>query len=190
MFQSHIPFFQRIIHNAPSSMEALDPNRMTLLYFCTVAADVLNATDVLFPEKSAVIEWIYRQQVESGGFCSGPMESVEHTTGHITMTHCALAVLLMLGEPPTLPRVRREGIRSLLHACQLPDGSFRALPFCSENDPRFTYSACIVCKLLTNDFSLMRDADMAARCLSSLQTHEGGFGDRRYAEAQGGMTFC
>jgi len=196
--RKHLAFFQHLVEKSPPALQGLDPIRMTVLYFCAVGSDVLGGLEQVIPHRTEVIEWIYRQQVPSGGFCAGAYEqqnkalhASDSVCGHITMTHCALALLWMLGEDRSFPRVDRAGIARLFKQCQLSDGSFRALPYSSENDPRFAYSASVVLHLLNPpDWTLFIDVQAATKYLASMQTYEGGFGDRPHAEAQGGMTFC
>eukprot|EP00760_Papus_ankaliazontas_P035008 PhM_4_TR7584/c0_g1_i1/m.30325/K11713/PGTB1; geranylgeranyl transferase type-1 subunit beta len=215
--KAYSQYMSLVLSKAPSSMQAYDPNRMTIFFFCLNAIDIFGATDVFLREqlgltRHELVEWVLKQNVAStGGFCAGPADcGVEHTTGHLTMTYCALALLHILipdrAERKRVfeDRIDHDGIKRLFHACQQVDGdgSFQPVPFSSESDLRMTYSAFVSCVLLkkgleNNDDDhvflrrYIRDVDGAVRhIMSCYNDMDGGFGITAGSEAQGGMTYC
>lgn len=106
--------------------------------------------------------------------------------GALTMTYCALATLVILGDD--LQRVDRESIIKGMRALQLPDGSFQPSALGGESDMRIVYCATAVSRLL-NDWSGI-DRDKCAAFIKSSLSHEGAFAQYPGAEAHGGSTFC
>eukprot|EP00754_Rhynchopus_humris_P040630 Rhum_TRINITY_DN23713_c0_g1::Rhum_TRINITY_DN23713_c0_g1_i1::g.178613::m.178613/K11713/PGTB1; geranylgeranyl transferase type-1 subunit beta len=178
-----------------------DSNRLTLLYFALMGATMSRppaADDAAntYPftgdaaarqrTRDRVVAWVYSLQLsaeEGGGFAS------THTMGkagqgHITMTQCALLVLVLLGDD--LRRVDKDGVRRHLRSLQGEDGCFRCIEE-AEADMRFVYSACVVAAILGVQDAV--DAPAAARYIASCQRYDGAFGKNPHCEGHGGITF-
>jgi len=101
-YERHVKFFTMHLRCMPQGYESLDTSRMTLLYFCLSALDVLGALDQPSPHRPTneqLIDWIYAQQVhpyvdavsgemhyERCGFKGGPAAGGKfdpnNSTGH------------------------------------------------------------------------------------------------------------
>lgn len=106
--------------------------------------------------------------------------------GIISMTYCALATLVILGDD--LKRVDRKSIMQGIKLLQLPDGSFKPSVFGGESDMRLVYCAVAVSQLL-NDWSGI-DKDKCAKFIKDSLSYEGAFAQCPGAEAHGGSTYC
>lgn len=106
--------------------------------------------------------------------------------GAITMTYCALASLVILGDD--LSRVDRRSIIAGMRDLQLPDGSFKPSILGGESDMRLVYCAVAVCKFL-DDWSGL-DKDKCAVFIKNSLSFEGAFAQCPGAEAHGGSTYC
>ena len=107
----------------------------------------------------------------------GESASFAHDHPHVTMTQCALQVLLMCGDD--LSRVDRHAVCAHLAELQQEDGSFSAVAAesaaeCGERDIRFAFSAAVVSFIL-DDWSGF-DRDRAYQHILESQSYEGGFG--------------
>lgn len=123
----------------------------------------------------------------SGFRATGMLDSdVPFDCGFISMTYCALATLVILGDD--LKRVDRHSITAGMRHLQLPDGSFKPSILGGESDMRLVYCAVAVSKLL-NDWSGI-DRDRSAKFIQASLSHEGAFAQCPGAEAHGGSTFC
>lgn len=94
-----------------------------------------------------------------------PSAPLQYDIAHVTMAYTALACLLILGDD--LSRVNRQAVLAGVRRLQLPDGSFVATAFGSENDMRFVYCAACVCYML-GDWSGM-DTEKAAQFIKRSQ---------------------
>lgn len=128
------------------------------------------------------------QRVGHSGFRATSMidSDIPMDCGAITMTYCALASLVILGD--NLSRVSRKSIVAGMKYLQLPDGSFKPSILGGETDMRLVYCAVAVCKLL-NDWSGI-DKDKCAKYIMNSLTFEGAFAQCPGAEAHGGSTYC
>jgi geranylgeranyl transferase type-1 subunit beta len=164
---SHVRYFFHCLHQLPQPYTSLDTNRLTVAYFCVSALDLLGALDRIADERSALIRWVYSQQLRRpeaeqssecwvGGFrgahifgmpfdAAGVTTSSPFDTGHIAMTYTALAVLLILGDD--LSGVDRAATLRHVRSLQQSDGSFRAFAG-GESDMRFVYCAAAICAML------------------------------------------
>lgn len=123
----------------------------------------------------------------SGFRATGMIDSdIPLDCGYITMTYCALATLVILGDD--LSRVDRYSIIAGMRSLQQPDGSFKPSALGGECDMRLVYCAVAVSQLL-NDWSGI-DLDSCARFIKSSLSHEGAFAQCPGAEAHGGSTYC
>eukprot|EP01012_Entosiphon_sulcatum_P020946 TRINITY_DN25782_c0_g1_i2.p1 TRINITY_DN25782_c0_g1~~TRINITY_DN25782_c0_g1_i2.p1 ORF type:complete len:256 (-),score=27.51 TRINITY_DN25782_c0_g1_i2:1367-2134(-) len=201
----HIGYFMRSLQSLPSAMQSLDANRMTFLYFSVAGLHLLRALD---PDEAKIaLEWVLRQQVlpsensRAGGFRPGPFShgtssffcdlpgaiaSFPGDEGHITMTHCALALIVLCGGD--LGLVDRAAVAEHIRRCQAADGGFYCTEKGSEEDVRFVYSACVSCYLL-NDWTGM-DVERVVQYLASCQRYDGGCGESPHCEGHGGTSYC
>ncbi len=143
----------------------LDTSRLTVLYFCLSALDLLDALPaVVSPtRRAAIIQWVYSLQVLPSpddtepyvhcGFRGSPNLGVAFTAqgtppihptdeAHITMTYTALCVLAILGDDWS--GVNRPAIIGALRHLQRPDGSFSSVSLGGEADMRFLFCAYVL----------------------------------------------
>jgi len=166
-------------------------------------------------EKNDIIEWIYSYQVDinkiritepvdneeiyrfddindrrvgHSGFRSTSMinSDIPFDCGTISMTYCALATLVILGDH--LKRVDRSSIIAGIRHIQLPDGSFKPSVLGGESDMRLVYCAVAVSRIL-NDWSGI-DKENCAKFIKESLSYEGAFAQCPGAEAHGGSTYC
>eukprot|EP01006_Ploeotia_vitrea_P063688 TRINITY_DN86049_c0_g1_i1.p1 TRINITY_DN86049_c0_g1~~TRINITY_DN86049_c0_g1_i1.p1 ORF type:complete len:442 (-),score=26.32 TRINITY_DN86049_c0_g1_i1:145-1470(-) len=205
----HTKFFLACLEQLPSSAQKLDLNRMTLLYFTLAGLDALNSLHLVSKER--ITRWVYTMQVlpqadpvtdKEFNALRGGFRPTLHAgnrpnpfgqpplnmgdVGHITMTQCALAILVMMGDD--LRGVNKEAVMHHVRSCQAEDGGFRNIMLGSEADVRFVYSACVICELL-KDWSGM-DVEKATDFLVQCQRYDGAFGERPDCEGHGGTTYC
>lgn len=130
----------------------------------------------------------HRRRVGHSGFRATSMidSDIPMDCGAITMTYCALASLVILGDD--LSRVDRKSIIEGMKDLQLPDGSFKPSILGGESDMRLVYCAVAVCKLL-DDWSGL-DKDRCATFIRNSLSFEGAFSQCPGAEAHGGSTYC
>ena len=162
----HVRYFAAHLRRLPPPYTAMESSRMTCVYFCVVALDVLGALDdaaVLPPERRAsIVEWVLARLVDAdayGGFVGGPFmgpeASSEYRRGHSAMTYTALAVLRTLGAEGRLSPAQRRRV-----SLALPQDR-GAVHGDGEADMRFVYTACASAALL-GDWSGV-DADATRR---------------------------
>ncbi|EAY15715.1 Prenyltransferase and squalene oxidase repeat family protein [Trichomonas vaginalis G3] len=188
-----VKYFSALLKGLPPSFEQQEIILTNLVYFSVNSLALLGALDSLDKEtKDQIIEWIYKQQVHaplSGGFRPSCIhETPDHKVeeSHITMTYCALAVLILLGD--NLERVEKDRIFAELKSLQLPNGTFMGHHLGSEADLRFTFCAAAICALLGSNGDL--NIDSAINYILDCQTYEGGFAHEPGQEAHGGATYC
>lgn len=107
-------------------------------------------------------------------------------SGSITMTYCALATLVILGDD--LERVHKDHIIKSINHLQLADGGFKPTVLGGESDMRMLYCAVAVSRLL-DDWSSI-DKDKCAKFIKDSLSYDGGFGQTAGAESHGGSTYC
>lgn len=173
-------------------------------------------TRLTLTEKKEIIEWIYSYQVDVkrvkvpnnpttttttttksddndqrvgyAGFRATSMinSDIPLDCGIITMTYCALATLVILGDD--LKRVDRQSIIAGMRHIQLQDGSFVPSILGGECDMRLVYCAVAVSSLL-DDWSGL-DKEKCAKFIKDSLSYEGAFAQCPGAEAHGGSTYC
>ena len=176
--ENHINYFLLMLNCLPAPYISLQCSRLMALYFCCSGLDILCAVDKI-KDKKVLVDWIYAQQCEEGGFIGGgfaPRKKEEHAEnyrqGHVTMTYTALLTLAILGDD--LSRVDRQQTSKWLRSLQNEDGSFQAVQAGSETDVRFVFSAAAICFML-QDYTGV-DIPKARDFLLSVQSHDGGIG--------------
>eukprot|EP00123_Amoebidium_parasiticum_P012532 comp21423_c1_seq1/m.29533 comp21423_c1_seq1/g.29533 ORF comp21423_c1_seq1/g.29533 comp21423_c1_seq1/m.29533 type:complete len:352 (-) comp21423_c1_seq1:601-1656(-) len=204
----HIAYFRRCMQMLPEPYKGQDHNRLTLLFFCLSGLDVLNGLELGEEERAGIVDWIYSLQVvpdkddpdKNAGLCgfrgsnwlgmpfetSGVKSYYPNDCSHITMTYCALLLLITLGDD--LSRVSRKAIVESLRGLQLEDGSFTSTVVGGESDLRFLYCACVISTLL-DDWSGV-DRERAIKFIRGSMSYECAFGQGPNLEAHGGSTFC
>jgi geranylgeranyl transferase type-1 subunit beta len=199
----HVKYFAGCLRQLPGAYDRLDTNRLTLVHFAVHSLDVLGALpegdpqDCLSEEamakqvvnKSAIVNWIYSLQLETGGFVGGSFLGAEphgYSHSHIAMTYTALCTLAALGDD--LSRVDREKAIASLKPLQRDDGSFQCIAVGSEFDMRFLYCACVISHLL-GDWSVV-NKDKAVDFIQSCVAYDGGISLIPGQEGHGGSTFC
>jgi geranylgeranyl transferase type-1 subunit beta len=74
--EQHLTYFHLNLKGLPYHYTGSEASRMTLIYFCLSALDLLDDTDPLNGEQKNWTEWIYTQQIVSknnwAGFRGGP----------------------------------------------------------------------------------------------------------------------
>ncbi|GAA5908245.1 hypothetical protein JCM6882_006780 [Rhodosporidiobolus microsporus] len=229
--KQHTLFALRHAKFLPTPYQAEDSNRMTLAYFCLASLALLpsvpisgadpslSALEVMLKprEREGYIEWVYQQQLPSGGFRgsdslgggssssaststadTAPAPSTSQTPPslppfsfldfpHVIQSYTALLILAILNDD--FSRLNRKGLLDFVGSCQNEDGSFSHHPGCLEPpDPRSSYSAFAILSML-DDWSTV-DVDRALGFLNSCRRYEGGFAQRPDAEANAGPTYC
>uniref|UniRef100_A0A6G1SN50 Geranylgeranyl transferase type-1 subunit beta n=1 Tax=Aceria tosichella TaxID=561515 RepID=A0A6G1SN50_9ACAR len=131
---------------------------------------------------------IRTSKVSHAGFRASSMidNDIPFDCGILTMTYCALATLVILGDD--LKRVDRKSIIRGMRELQLPNGSFKPSALGGESDMRLVYCAAAVSRLL-NDWSGI-DRDRCAKFIKGSLSYEGAFAQYPGSEAHGGSTFC
>ncbi|GAA6010736.1 hypothetical protein JCM11491_002922 [Sporobolomyces phaffii] len=226
--KQHVLFSLRHAKYLPTPYEPEDANRMTLAYFCISALALLPCPSsdpaartsdrrsaletMLRPvQRQGFVDWVYQQQLASGGFrgsdsmalpptltailsspvtFSSPVASSSRSKldpPNIIQSYTAILILALLDDP--LDDLDRSGLLRLVGQCQNSDGSFSLFPESQEpGDPRSTYSAFAIASML-NDWSTI-NVDTALKFLDSCRTYEGAFAQRPHLEANAGPTYC
>jgi geranylgeranyl transferase type-1 subunit beta len=92
-------------------------------------------------------------------------------------------------------RLNRNAILKYVGKCQRENGSFAPQyhesigPF-GDQDPRYTYLACSIVRVLNGDSSKCVNVKRAADFISSLTNYDGGLGDRPGSESHAGLIYC
>ncbi len=60
--KKHVGFFKYMINVLPTPYQSQDSNRMTLLYFCVAALDIMNQLESS-DMRNHIIEFVYNMQV-------------------------------------------------------------------------------------------------------------------------------
>lgn len=191
----HKRFFQKILKGAPEQLHSI---HMTGLFFTLSGLDLLNALDESVPDKQALIDWIYSQQVKpnsetlygNAGFraCSTMASEgdSEWDYGNLASTYCALSILLILGDD--LSRVDKNSIVNGLKALQNSEGSFRSHRECSEADMRFLFCACAISAMIGRWEGVNKEA--ATEFVKNSMSYDSGIGLYTGIEGHGGSTYC
>lgn len=176
----HVNYFHMLLRCLPEAYISFQTNRMMALYFCVSGLDLLDALDTI-TNKQELIDWIYQQQCEEGGFIGGGFtpphkakigDGEEYRQGHVTLTYTALAALAVLGDDYS--RVNKEQMVKWLSTLQNEDGSFKAVTLGSETDARFVFSAVAICFMIGNYDGI--DIQKTLKFMLSLQSYDGGIG--------------
>lgn len=212
-YEKHVKYLLKSLKPVTSGhqLDLAEAHRLSSLFFVVSGLDLLGVLDTRLTQsdKDDIIEWIYSYQVnihrtQEHSYTTGD-ESDERGVGHagfratsmidsgipldcgiITMTYCALATLVILGDD--LERVDKKSIIAGIRHLQLYNGSFIPSILGGESDMRLVYCAVAVSSLL-NDWSGL-DRDKCAGFIKESLSYEGSFGQCPGAEAHGGSTYC
>jgi geranylgeranyl transferase type-1 subunit beta len=189
----HSAYFHHHLHHLPTPYETLDSNRLTALYFCLSALDLLDQV----PETGPLLAWVEAQRVP-GGFRAGPFEGSVGTP-HLAMTYSALCCLSILKQKQQQEqqqqhqqehegdlRAHRESTLDEVARRQGLDGGFEGCEG-GEADMRFVFCAAAVGHLLGEHRC---DVDRAVGFIQRCLTHEGGYSQLPGQEAHAGATYC
>eukprot|EP01086_Lenisia_limosa_P013848 TRINITY_DN4344_c0_g1_i1.p1 TRINITY_DN4344_c0_g1~~TRINITY_DN4344_c0_g1_i1.p1 ORF type:complete len:336 (-),score=49.92 TRINITY_DN4344_c0_g1_i1:42-1049(-) len=195
----HIRFFMNSLNCLPSPYQSSDPNRLTILYFCVSALDILGASDKL--PKQDIINWVMATYIETadgragfrgGTFWGAPFSPAlnkcmgGHDNPHLANTYCALCILAILRH--NFEGISIEKVLKEVSCRQAEDGGFFSSSWSVEKDIRFTYSALAICKILRSFEGVNRE--QAAKYILSCQQFDGALGQEPGNEGHGGVTFC
>ncbi|EST09334.1 Prenyltransferase/squalene oxidase [Kalmanozyma brasiliensis GHG001] len=194
--KKHISFLLRCLRLLPQPYTSADDQRMTLGYFAVSGLDLLDSTSKIpLDEKAELIEWVYDQQLPTGGFRGSPStgpSSSRFAGANVAMTYAALLILAVLKDD--FARLDRDGLLRFVGALQdRGGGGFAAEEQTGEDgvvdrDPRFTYCAVTICSMLGEWGNV--DVGKAREYLEGCQRYDGGFGASSVHEAHSGMTYC
>ncbi|KAK9475510.1 terpenoid cyclases/Protein prenyltransferase [Dipodascopsis tothii] len=194
---THIAYYRRHLRLLPQPYTSTDLSRLTLIFFCVSALDLLQALPVGTDELSQTREWanwIYLHCMldDSSGFRGSP-----GTDSHIASTYFAIATLAILRDD--FKRVNRGRILGWLKQCQRVSGDFKGsfAPLLLSNKPhgeldlRFGYCASALRWMLageggSDDYDTGACADFIMRCIN----YDGGIGQEPGTESHGGLTYC
>ncbi|KAJ3272759.1 Geranylgeranyl transferase type-1 subunit beta [Terramyces sp. JEL0728] len=191
-FKLHENYFKLNLSLLPTHYQSTDSSRMTLVYFCLGALDLLSITI------EANTEWIFNQLIETDdeyGFRGGPF--MGHSWGskvptndydqvHLAMTYTGLLSLMVLDQG--LEKIDSKRLISHLRKFQKEDGSFSPTIDSTESDMRFLYCACAISFILS-DWSGI-NIESALRFIKKSQNYDGAFGCAPENESHGGSTYC
>ncbi|KAF8252757.1 terpenoid cyclases/Protein prenyltransferase [Wilcoxina mikolae CBS 423.85] len=206
----HVRYWLRCLKSClPEEYTATDLNRMTLGCFCVAALDLLGELQFLTsPEdRKGWIEWIYRNQLPTGGFRGSPAtdfgEKRNETNAvwdppNLPASFFAVATLVNLGDD--LGGVKRRELLELVTRMQRGDGSFGESLVGEEvvgaTDMRFVYMAAALRWMLrgregrgcedVKDF----DVDRTVAYIKSAQSYDFGVSEKMFGESHAGMTYC
>ncbi|KAJ3321194.1 Geranylgeranyl transferase type-1 subunit beta [Boothiomyces sp. JEL0866] len=191
-FKFHENYFKLNLSLLPSHYQSTDSSRMTLVYFC------LSALDLLSIKNDATTDWIFNQLIESDpeyGFRGGPFMGHlwgskeplnEYDQVHLAMTYTGLLSLMVLDQG--LEKIDSKRLVSYISKFQKPDGSFSPTVDSTESDMRFLFCACAISYIL-NDWSGI-NIDLALDFIRKSQNYDGAFGCAPDNESHGGSTYC
>ena len=177
----HVSYLQSLEKQDKNSYEycITEHIRMQGIFWGLGAADILDASKEMMPDKSKLVAWVRScYHPDSGGFSGN--------TGHdanVIDTQSAVYVLALCG---SLEVVDREKVAGYISARQQPDGSF-ALDEWGQVDSRVTYAALACLKLLDKLDNV--DVDKAVEYVLACRNFDGGFGCVPGAESHAGYIF-
>ena len=196
-------YFATCLEGLTHHYESLDMSRMTLVYFCVVALDLLGSLDEVVDDgspnggrRARIVDWIYNCQITPRkGVFVAPLRSAAGRAGHpfetddgagssgsVRMTHefdqghiamTYSALAALLTLGDDLSRVDGPATVRALGALQCEDGSFTATSDGSECDMRFLYCACAISTIL-GDWGGV-DRDRASGYVRRCFSYDGGW---------------
>ena len=198
--ERHIRYWLRCLKTfLPNGYTSQDSNRMMLAAFTLISLDLLGAHGKMSSEERiGHVEWIYRCQLQSGGFRAFPGATQDSVWEPASLAGTFFALSCLLALRDDLRGVDRVACFEWLARLQLPDGSFGELLDPNSNpvgghDLRYCYFAVLTRYIIRGrDDHGSPEIDIQAllRFISLSQTYEGGFGQAPGLEAHAGTTFC
>ena len=174
------------------SHKELVVQRMSYLYFLVGTASLLDALYKPPFDTTNIIQWVYNQQNQKGGFRCGPIMGLSQTDHHnndysnLASTYSALCILKMCGD--NLSRVNVVGIQNLLKELNIEGYKIRSMPYESEDDVRFAYCGISIAKII-NSMSILNTKSISQE-IALYQAYDGGFSWCKYGESHAGITYC
>ncbi|KAI5848654.1 terpenoid cyclases/protein prenyltransferase alpha-alpha toroid [Morchella snyderi] len=204
----HVSYWLRCLKTClPTDYTSTDLNRLTLGFFTIAALDLLGAlsTSTSLEERAGWIDWIYHNQLPSGGFRGSPATFLYGAAPHwdppnLPASFFALVTLISLGD--NLERVEKKGLLALLPKMQRSDGSFGEWlgpddEVVGSSDMRFIYCACAIRWILKgrNGDGIVEgvkdiDVDRCVSYIASAETYDHGISEKPFGEAHAGHTYC
>ncbi|CAZ85033.1 unnamed protein product [Tuber melanosporum] len=208
--QKHLKYWLRCLRTClPTDYTTTDLNRLTLGFFCIAALDLLGClqTETTEGDRAGWINWIYKNQLPTGGFRGSPATELGGGEGGsewdppiVPASFFALVALVSLGDD--LERVRKRGLLELLPKVQREDGSFGEWlggdgQIIGGSDMRFVYCAVAIRWILRGRegegmLEGIEDIDVegVVRFIKSAESYEHGISDKAFGEAHAGLTYC
>jgi geranylgeranyl transferase type-1 subunit beta len=192
--QKHIRYTRLCLNLLPSPYTSNDSNRLSLGFFLLNTLDILDQlhTATSQSERENWIDWIYRCQVDSGGFrgSTGTLtaERSIYDSAHLPAAYFAIASLLILNDD--LKRLKRKPLLSALRKLQNPDGSFSPVLVGDERfgeiDVRHLYCAIATREMLSpiaseDDINVDAAVEYIRRC----KGYDGGYSQSPGLESHG-----
>ncbi|ANB12021.1 protein geranylgeranyltransferase type I subunit CDC43 [Sugiyamaella lignohabitans] len=200
----------------PSAYTSYDSSHVSLVYFCIAGLKLLNALTEVIPnetDRSNWIEWVYLHLTPSGnGFRGSLSHDLQQSTtldgdnindpAHLASTFFCLSILAILQDRSMTTRLDRVKILRYVKSCQRSTGQFSGLSHPSigpvgDNDPRYTYVAAAIRRILKGDQlheTLKAEVDFnvkkASDFIKSTKSYDGGLGDKQGSESHAGLVFC
>lgn len=199
----HVKYFKRNLGVLPSHYTSYDSSLTYIIYFCIAGLKVLGELDNVLSrdEQTEIINWTYTHLlVNDTGFRGSNShnlgEESDLDAANLPSTMFCLSILALLEENTMTKRLNRTKILDYIRHCQIkPKGMFAGCSSNSEgpfgdHDPRHTYIASALCRMLQVDCNEVFDVDLAARYITSTKSYDGGLGDSKGSESHAGLTFC
>jgi geranylgeranyl transferase type-1 subunit beta len=146
----HVQFFQRHLGCLPHHYTATDASRMTLIYFCLAALELLGQSVAFDSEgRQACLDWIYAQQVLSkdrsfAGFRGSPLSGASFDPESV------------------LPLINRSINRQLTRIFQIVVRKSLAVSEYDVPHLTMTYTAIASLLILRDDLSKLRKMEIIA----------------------------
>ncbi|KAJ3256255.1 Geranylgeranyl transferase type-1 subunit beta [Boothiomyces macroporosus] len=175
-FKFHENYFKLNLSLLPTHYQSTDSSRLTLVYFC------LSAMDLLSIKQETNADWILNQLIESDveyGFRGGPF------MGHLWGSK---EPINEYDQPDGLDKINPKKLTAYMSKFQKEDGSFSPTIDSTESDMRFLFCACAISYIL-NDWSGI-NIEKALNFIKQSQNYDGAFGCAPDNESHGGSTYC
>ncbi|CAJ0959726.1 unnamed protein product, partial [Mesorhabditis belari] len=154
-----------------------EPLRMSGIYWCTSALDLMNALDRL--NRQEILEYLRECRRDDGGYAPAPKHD-----SHLLHTLCAVQILIIFD---ALDECDKEAVAKYVKSRQKEDGSFDG-DVSGEIDTRF--SLCALATLYLLDCLNVIDEEKAVQFVLQCQNFDGGFGTRPGSESHAGQVYC
>ncbi|KAL3321060.1 hypothetical protein Ciccas_000262 [Cichlidogyrus casuarinus] len=182
LVEKHKKFLLKVSTKSDPTKDFL---KMSGIYWCLTALDLMNAKDLL--DKDAIIEFVKCCINEDGGISPAPLHD-----SHLLSTLSAVQILAIYDRIDIL---EINKVVQFVTGLQQSDGSFAGDKWL-EIDTRFSFCALATLKLLgqlppeQKDTILAIDLNKASDYLVKCQNADGGFGTRPGSESHAGQAYC